>query len=58
MSGASSKNRSRFRSDPVVNFEQDVAGGGPDDKKWDTHGRRDLVNPTKCGYYNIIDLSG
>jgi hypothetical protein len=41
-----------------VNFEQDVASGGPDDKKWDTHGRRDLVDPTKCRYRNLIDLPG
>ena len=47
-----------FRSDPTVNFKQDVASGGTDDKKWDTHVGRDLVNPTKCGYRNLIDLPG
>ena len=47
-----------FRSDPVVNFEQDVASSGPDDKKWYFHGRRDLVNPTQRGYPNLIDLPG
>ena len=46
------------RFDPVVNFEKDVVSGGPDDKERDSHGRRDLVNPTKCGYRNLIDLAG
>ena len=41
-----------------MNFEKDVASGGPDDKEWDSHGRRDLVNPAKCGYCNLIDLAG
>ena len=31
----------------------DVVSGGPDDKKWDIHGRRDLVNPTQCGYCTL-----
>ena len=47
-----------FRSDAMRNIKQYFASGRPDNKERDSDGRQDLVNPNKCRYRYLIDLSG